>query len=91
MMILEGNLVEAAAVAQPSSLSYDLTSSIEPLSRLAEFDLPYDVVKAVAEKIVSVNKLSEFDDFDESTVFHLESLKQILCGFSLDFIKAVVK
>ncbi len=30
-------------------------------------------------------------DFDEATVFHLESLKQILCGFSVDFIKALVK
>ena len=91
MMILEGNFIEAAAVSQAGSLSYDLSTSIEPLSRLAEFDLPFDVVKAVADKITSTNKLSEFDNFDETTVFHLESLKQILCGFSIDFIKAIVK
>ena len=56
-MILEGNFIEAAAVSQAGSLSYDLSTSIEPLSRLAEFDLPFDVVKAVADKFAAPCKM----------------------------------
>jgi hypothetical protein len=92
MMILEGNLLEAAAIENPDSLSYKLTEAIEPLSVLGEFELPADVVVRVADKIVSANGFDTmFLQFNESTVFQLESLKHILCGFSVDFIDTLFK
>ena len=90
MMILQGNLIEAAAIIDPSNLSFDLSTSIEPLSSLAEYNLPKETVKTIADKIVAENSLNSAA-MDESTVFHLESLKQILCVFSVDLIQALVK
>ena len=92
MMILEGNLLEAAAILNPDSLSYNLTEAVEPLSVLGEFELPADVVVRLADKTVSANGFETLlYHFNESTVFQLESLKHILCGFSVDFIEMIVK
>ena len=92
MMILEGNLLEAAAILNPDSLSYNLTEAVEPLSVLGEFELPADVVVRLADKIVSANGFETLlYHFNESTVFQLESLKHILCGFSVDFIEMLIK
>ena len=90
-MILEGNLLEAAAILKPESLSYNLSEAIDPLSLLADFDLPDETVKLIADKVVASNSLDLSVTFDESTVFHLESLKQILCGFSVQFIEALIR
>ena len=92
-MILERNLLEAAAILNPDALSYNLTDSIEPLSLLADFDLPHDVIVTLSEKVLALNPLLLKTDatFDESTVFRLESLKHILCGFSVDFVEKLVR
>ena len=91
MMFLEGNLLEAAAILKPESLSYNLSEAIDPLSLLANFDLPDETVTIVADKIVASNSFDLSVNFDETTVFHLESLKQILCGFSVQFVEALIR
>jgi hypothetical protein len=93
MMILQRNLLEAAAVISPDTLSYNLIDSLEPLSLLADFDLNHDVIVSLADNILAANpSLSKTDTtFDESTMFRLESLKHILCGFPVDFVKKLVR
>ena len=92
-MILQRNLLEAAAILSPDSLSYNLADSLEPLSLLADFDLPHDVIVTLAEKVLASNpSLAKSDNtFDESTLFRLESLKHILCGFSVDLMEKLVR
>jgi hypothetical protein len=58
MMVLEGNLLEAAAILNSSSLSYSLSAAIDPLSLLADFDLPNDTVKALADQVPILPKFT---------------------------------
>ena len=88
-MVLLRNLLEAVSILNPESLNLNLTESLEPISLLADFELPFNVTRALAEAILNQNSIGP--NFDKNLLFQFKTFKNLLCGFPPNIIEAAFR